>query len=209
MLDVILTFLQIVKAGLDIAEKIRGKPGGQAAAGPKSVAMFRQTVHNELGDPIAQRLKNDASIQQGLNLMASALADWQVSSTRLCPLLLRKTISFGTEEKNIGFLPAQEDDRFINDAYQEWKAWIEKGPRNNEGLLVYLFDSPHRGTIDAIRALNQLKTGWYHKPRFGCLDVRSGTFYGPPAGLLDQYLQSFGGDTFWNEIMKGVGYLVA
>ena len=209
MIESILTFLQIVKTGLDIIDRFRGERRGKGTVGPDAVATFRQTVHIEHGDQIAQRIRSDPEVQKGLSLMATALADWQVSSTRLCPLLLRKTISWGTEEKNLGFVPGCEDEGFIEDAYREWKAWIDKGPRNNEGLLVFLLEAPHREIIDIIRELNQRKTKLYHKPRFGCLDVRSGTFYGPPRGFMDQYLMGFGVDSFWNEIMKGTGYLIA
>ena len=83
---------------------------------------------------------------------------------------------------------------------------IGQGSRYNEGLLVFLLDAPQRETIEGIRALNQRKTGWTHKPRFGCLDVRSGTFYGPPRSFLNHPTTFV--DTFWNETMKGVGYLV-
>ncbi|MBN1805108.1 MAG: hypothetical protein JW837_07645 [Sedimentisphaerales bacterium] len=209
MIESILTFLQIVKTGLDIIDQFRPGSKGKVNVGPDAAATFRRTVQSQHGGKIAQRIKSDPDVQKGLNLMASALADWQVSSTPLCPLLLRKTVSFGTEEKNLGFVPATEDQEFVEQTYSQWKAWIDKGPRNNEGLLVFLLDSPHREIIDLIRELNKRKTGFYHKPRFGCLDVRSGTFYGPPRGFMDQYLMGFGVDSFWNEIMKGIGYLIA
>jgi hypothetical protein len=208
MIETILGFLQIVKMGLEVIDRFRGDRRTGTTVGPNTVATFRQAVRHELGDHVAQRIKSDSEVQQGLTLMATALADWQVSSTPLCPLLLRKAIAFGMEEKNLGLVPASEDHQFIESAYQEWKAWIDQGARNNEGLLVFLLEAPHRDTIDLIQELNQRKTSLYHKPRFGCLDVRSRTFYGPPRGLMDQYALTFGVDTFWNEIMKGVGYLV-
>ncbi len=209
MIESILTFMQIVKTGLDIIERFRGERSGKATVGPDAVASFRQKVRMEHGDQVAQRIRSDREVQDGLSLMATALADWQVSSTQLCPLLLRRTISWGTEEKNIGFVPWCEDAGSIEYAYQEWKAWIDRGPRNNEGLLVFVLVAPGRRTIDMIRELNERKAGFYHKPRFGSLDIHSMTFYGPPPGLLDDYLKGFGVDSFWNEIMKGMGYLTA
>ncbi|PTL35665.1 hypothetical protein CLG94_07820 [Candidatus Methylomirabilis limnetica] len=111
-------------------------------------------------------------------------------------------------KENLGFLPGHENPDAIENAYQEWKAWIEQGQRNNEGLLIFVLESPQRQIIETIRALNQRKSSLCHKPRFGCVDVRSGTFYGPPRGWLDEYLLDFGVDTFWNEIMKSVGSII-
>jgi len=205
----ILTFMSIIKVGMDIIDRIRGSAKkAPKELSPASVSMFREKVASDVGQIAAERLRSDGEIRQGLSLMAQALSDWQISSTPLCPLVLRKTFAFGTEEKNIGLLPGSDDEAFIEETYLQWKFWIDQGPRNNTGLLVFVLESPSRDTIEHIREFNGRKHSWYHLPQYGCLDVHSGIFYGPPRGAMDRYLLSFGGDSFWNMIMKGLGCIV-
>lgn len=208
MLDAALTFLQIVKVGLDIVERF--KPQRGTAAPPPAALGALQAELGRLPEVPAEAFTRDPQrMAQALATFAQALGDWQPGSSPLCPLLLRKAISFGFEEKNLGLLPAQPDPAWLQRTADEWKAWLERGPRNNEGLLVYLFDAPERATLDLLRALNQQRHSMYHVPRYAALDVRSGTFHGPPRSQLDTYLLGFGQDSFWNRIMDGVGLLVA
>jgi len=141
--------------------------------------------------------------------LAEALADWQPSSTPLCPVLRRKTFSFVQEEKNLGLVPAHEISRWIEECYAQWKSWLDRGPRNNEELLVFVLESPHRQTLDFVQSLNSISHSVYHVPRFGVWDVHSGTLYGPPRGIFDTYLLGFGQERFWNSLMKGVGCMLA
>lgn len=206
----ILTLLNIVKTGLDIAGKWKDTFGPRAGAvPPTAIQALRQEVRQTLGAPVARQLRGDAELSRGLQALAATLGDWQVSSTSLCPLVLRKVVAFGAEEKNLGLLPATENPSWLEGAYQQWHAWIHQGPRNNEGLLVYVLESPTRTTIDRIRGFNdRRRTSWYHTVRTGCLDIRSETFFGPPESSLDQYAATFGVDSFWRRTMEGVGLLV-
>ncbi len=202
-----MTFLNIVKVSLDIAGKFMGDRGAKASPA-KATEALRVDLARQVSPALAERVRGPQEVQRGLSVLSQALTDWQISSTPLCPVVLRKTLSFGMEEKNLGLLPGTENPSHIERAYAEWRKWIEKGPRNNAGLLVFVLEAPRRETLQLIRGLNQQSSSWYHVVQAGCLDVRSGVFHGPPPGMLDHYLASFGVDTFWNSVMDGLNGVI-
>lgn len=217
MIGEVLTALNIIKAVLDIWDRVKPKQTAELAqrvakiveqhASTQDVAEVIQTLKIEASQNLsptdADELISDVKYRWALEVLKKHLKrnqGWSPLDEPEFLLVMEKVTTLGqliTGQYIMGFVSGPRTAQGVDLEFERWKGWLASRSGHPIGLLVYVYDNLFGISPDHIIGKKFSKLFGYNATG-GYLDL-SQMKLELHRGTADKYMQAYGGLTLWED----------